>query len=270
MFKTSKQIKQDKPADAPEWVSVEYRFYPIAEAILIGLSVFFAILVTTYFIYFHALNAQKGEIREGLLRAGAVGASFVDGEAHRQFISRDQEQSAAYKKAIQPLINTLQSDPSIAYVYTLVMKDNKVYFVLDPTPPGDKDGDGIDDKSHIMQEYAEASPLVVRALKEHVRISENEPYRDRWGSFMSAYIPVYDQHEIFVCILAMDIRADNYFERLEPIRRATIRAMVTGFFISFLIGAMVWFTRNFSKIMNRSRHKIYTDYQALKNSTKHD
>jgi len=40
--------------------------------------------------------------------------------------------------------------------------------------------------------------------------------------------------------------------------------MVTAFFVSFLIAALVWFMRNFSKIMNSSRHKIYEDYIRLK------
>lgn len=256
--------QQDNNADNPEWVKVEYRFYPLTEAILISVVVFFAIFITTYFIYFHTLNAQKGEIREGLLRTASVGALFVDGDAHRQFISPDQEKSAEYAKAILPLKNILVADSTIAYVYTLVMKNDKVYFVLDPTLSNHKNGNGIDDKSHIMQEYREANNVVILALKKHLRIADQEPYQDRWGSFISAYVPVYDSHGKFACVLGVDIRADNYFKRLAPIKRATIRAVVTGFFVSFLIGALVWFMRKFSKIMNRSRHNIYEKYIRLK------
>ena len=260
--------KEDIIADRPEWFNVKYRFYPLTEAVIIGIASFVVIFITTYFIYHHTLNAQKGEIREGLLRTGSVVASFVDGDLHRQFISQDQEQSSEYKIAMKPLINALRSDSSIAYVYTLILKDNKVYFVLDPTTEGDKNNDGLDDKSHIMQPYSEASPVVIRALKEHIRIALQEPVTDRWGSFMSAYVPVYDSHGKFVCILGIDIRAQNYFERLAPIKRATTRAIVTGFFVSFLMAALVWFTRNFSKVMNHSRHKIYNDFITLKNGDK--
>jgi hypothetical protein len=249
----------------PEWVGTKYQFYPLTEAIIIGVVSFCAIFLTTYFIYVQTLNAQKGEIREGLLRTGAVCAAFVDGDGHGQFISQDQEQTAAYTRALQPLKNTLHADSTIAYVYTLVMKNDKVFFIHDPTPAGVKGPDGIETKSHIMEPYPEASPVLIRALKEHIRIAEQEPYKDRWGSFLSAYIPVYDSHHQFVSILAIDIRADNYFKRLEPIKRATIRAMVTAFFVSFLIAALVWFMRNFSKTMNNSRHKIYEDYIRLKN-----
>ncbi|NHQ61099.1 chemotaxis protein [Chlorobium sp. BLA1] len=268
MLNTLRPKERNISTDKPEWVNVEYRFYPLAEAVIIGVVAFCAIFITTWFIYYHTLNAQKGEIREGLLRSGAIGALFVDGDLHSQFISRDQEQSEPYLKALEPLSNIMQADSSIAYVYTLVMKNNKVYFVLDPTPSGDRDGNGRDDKSHIMDPYPEAGPLVLRAFREQRKVVAQEPYTDSWGSFLSAYIPVYDSRHQFVCLLGIDIRADNYFERLAPIRRATIRAMVTGFFVSFLIAALVWFMRNFSKIMNHSRHRIYEDYMRLKDGEK--
>ncbi|WP_076790555.1 cache domain-containing protein [Chlorobium sp. KB01] len=268
MLNTLRQGERNSTSEKPEWLNVEYRFYPLAEAIVIGVVAFCAIFITTWFIYYHTLNAQKGEIREGLLRSGSIGALFVNGDIHRQFTVRNQEESEAYIKALEPLRKIMQTDSTVAYVYTLVMKNNKVYFVLDPTPTGDRDHNGIDDKSHIMDPYPDATQLVLRAFREQKKVVAQEPYTDSWGSFLSAYIPVYDSRHQFVCLLGIDIRADNYQERLAPIRRATIRAMVTGFFVSFLIAALVWFMRNFSKIMNHSRHKIYEDYMRLKNGEK--
>lgn len=259
-----KNSKVEQVKGNAEPAPAEYPFHPLTEGIVIGILVFFAIFITTYFIYYHTLNAQKGEIREGLLRTGSVLASFIDGDTHKKFISRDQEQSPLYEQALLPFKKTLHADSTIAFVYTLVLKNDKVYFVLDPTPSSDKNKDGIDDKSHIMQPYTEASKGAVRALKEHIKIAENEPYQDRWGSFMSAYIPFYDSNKQFVGVVGIDIRADNYYKRLAPIQRATIRAMVTAFFISFLISSAVWFMRNFSKIINQSRHKIYKEYLHLK------
>jgi len=139
-----------------------------------------------------------------------------------------------------------------------------VYFILDPTPEGDSDNDGVDDKSHIMQEYTDASAEIIQALKEQKVVTSEEPYTDQWGSFISSYTPIYDAQNQFVGVIGIDVKADTYFERLAPIKRATIRAMVTGFFISFLIGSTVWFTRNFSKVLNRSRRSIFLEYEKIK------
>lgn len=243
--------------------TAEYRIYPLTEAIAIGIVVVLAIFSTTYFIYHHALNAQKGEIQEGLIRTGNVLAAFVDGDIHRSFFSPDQEQTDAYKQAVQPFEKILKADPSIAFVYTGILKDGKVHFILDPTPGGDADGDGVDDKAHIMDEYTEASEDMIRALKERTTVTSKEPYVDRWGSFVSGYIPFYDSKGEFVGVLGIDIDSTNYFSRLEPIKRATIRAMVTGFFVAFLVAAAVWFMRNFSSVINKSRLSIYQEYLSL-------
>jgi len=256
-------MKEDSDPPRPAFETAEYHFYPLMEAVIIGLAVFLAIFSTTYFIYRHALAAQKGEIREGLVRTGKVLAAFVDGDAHKNFVSPDQEQTDAYKQALLPFQQVLKADSSIAFVYTAIMKDGKVHFILDPTPSGDSDGDGIDDKAHIMEEYTEAREDIIRALEEKIMVTSQEPYTDRWGSFVSGYIPFYDSDGRFVGVLGIDIDSTNYFARLAPIKRATIRSMVTGFFIAFLVSSAVWFMRNFSKVINRSRLAIHREYENV-------
>ena len=53
-----------------------------------------------------------------------------------------------------------------------------MFFVLDPTPEGDSDGDGVDDKAHIMDEYSEATEDMITALKEERVVVSKEPYQD--------------------------------------------------------------------------------------------
>lgn len=259
---------QDEFEQEGEFRVKQYRIYPLTEALIIGITAFLAIFFTTYFIYLHALAAQKGEIREGLARTGAVLAQFVNGDLHETFVSPTQERTLAYRRALVPFMKTLAADPSIRFVYTGVMRDGKVYLVLDPTPPGDADGDGVDDKAHIMEYYPDAAKAMVTALKERRVATSKEPYVDEWGSFLSSYIPFYDSKGKFVGVVGIDIDATNYFKRLEPIKQATVRTMMTGFFIAFLVGALVWFMRNFSRIINSSRHSLFRDYRKLRREKK--
>lgn len=252
------------PASAPaDFQTAEYLIFPLTEAIVIGLAAFLAIFSTTFFVYHHAIEAQKGEIREGLIRTGNVLVSFIDADMHRTFVSPEQEDSQEYKDAILPFQKILKADPSIAFVYTAIMKDGKVHFILDPTEAGDSDGDGVDDKAHIMDEYTEASADMIEALSQQKSVTSKEPYVDRWGSFVSGYIPFYDREGKFVGVLGVDIDSTNYFSRLAPMKRATIRAMVTGFFVAFIVGAAVWFMRNFSRIINHSRLTIHREYKKV-------
>lgn len=243
----------------------KYRFMPLTEAIVIGISMFIAVFSTTFFVYTHALNAQKGEIQDGLMRVARTLSKFIDGDLHKTFVSRSQEHSDAYREAIAPLEKALEADPTIAFVYTIIYKDGQVHFILDPTPPGDEDGDGVEDKSHIMQPYPEATPEMLIAVKEQKSIVEPHVYTDRWGSFLSGYVPFYDSEGNYVGVLGVDINADEYVARFNPIKRATIRAMVTGFFMAFLVGSLVWFMRHFSKVINDRRIALLDDLMRQKN-----
>jgi len=247
-----------------EYESPDYRFHPFKEALIIGITIFSTVFLVSYFIYVHALNAQKGEIREGLVRTAQAVSLMLDVETHKTFTDSSQEQSQAYIDFIKPLERMLATDSTVVFIYTTVLIDDKVYFVVDPTPEGDSDGDGVDDKSHIMEEYEGADESLRKALKEQIPVPTHEPYVDKWGSFMSAYVPFYDQQGEFVGVLGIDIEAENYFERLAPMKRATIRAMVAGFCISFMVGALVWFMRNFAAIIHGRRIALVDDFKGLK------
>lgn len=233
----------------------EYRFRPLTEAVVVGLAFFAAIFVTTFFIYHHALQAQKGEIREGLVRTGEVLANFIDSEQHNDFRSQDQKTSAAYLQAVEPLRKTIEADDTIPFAYTTILKNDKVYFVLDPVPADSPDAVGI------MEEYVDASAELKEALRDNRITTSQEPYTDEWGSFISGHIPLTDAEGNAVGVLSIDIDATAYFERLAPIKRATIRAMVTAFFISYLIAALVWFMRNFSAVINNKRIRLVRNLQ---------
>lgn len=254
-------ISQISTQDSCEQEVREYRAHPFREAVIVGTIVFVVISIMTLLIYFHTVSAMNAEIREGLARTASVVALSIDGDLHRTFYSPEQEGSPEYSRAIEPLVRTLHGDTTIAFVYTVILKDGKPRFVLDPTPAGDTNGNGIDQKSHIMQEYYDRSPVLMQALRQRKTMTESQPYVDRWGATISGYAPFYDSSGVFVGIVGVDIKADNYYRRLEPIRRATIRAIVTGFFTAFIVSSLVWFMRRFAKIINAKRISLYADLQ---------
>jgi len=145
---------------------------------------------------------------------------LVDGEAHHQWVSTNQETSQAYLQAIEPLKKFQTANPDVRFVYTCISVTNRVYFVLDPTPPGDWDGDGLDDKSHIMQGYAEASPALREALRTGQARADVEPYTDPWGTFLSGYAPLRDAQGNQAGALGVDLQAEDYLQRLVGMKQA--------------------------------------------------
>ncbi|MCB1614383.1 MAG: cache domain-containing protein [Pseudomonadales bacterium] len=233
-----------------------YKIYPLWEGIAVALATFFAITATSSFIYIYSIEAQEGEIRDGLVRTAQVIAATVDGDAHATFTGEEARNTPAYEAAIEPFRIGIDID-LIAYVYTTVMKDGKVYFVLDPVPPEEEDA------VEIMEEYEDALPDLIKAHQTQEIVVAEEPQTDQWGTYISGYVPIHDSQGNFVAVLGLDIPLDKYLERLEPIKLATQRAIVTGFFISFLMGSIIWFLRNFIAVLNAKRLLLKQDYDVL-------
>ncbi len=249
--------------DEPYLQAKEHTFRPLAESLVIGICMFAAVMVTTLFLYFHSMRALKIEIQNGLLRTAITLSQFVDGDLHETLLDPSRQDSAAYEEAVDPLARAVAADSTMAYAYTLVLREGGVYFVLDPTPAGDADGDGVDDKSYIMEAYPDPSPVMLEALKTGKPVVEQEVYSDKWGTFLSGYAPVHDSDGKVVAILGIDITADDYVERLKPIRQATIRSVVTGLFMAFIVGSLIWFVRNFTREINRKRLEALRHMERL-------
>jgi len=227
----------------------KYRIRPFREATIIFLLSFGLISANTLFIYDNALQSKKEEVGSGLIRSAKIIAANVDVKLHQKLTSRKQESSPDYKLAVLPLRRALAANKdTYAYVYTMILKEGVPHFILDATP------DNSGDKSHVMDKYDTDEKTLLSVLTTGKARAMPEPKNDPpWGVLISAYAPINDSKGKLVAVVGIDMKDETYYERLYPIKRATIRTVVTGFFISFLIAAFVWFARNFSLVLNIKR-----------------
>jgi len=255
-----------------EIAPVTYTVNPWLEAIMVAVAILIATTSTSYFIYLRALTAQEGEIRQGLLRTAHVAATVIDPEVHKSFRSESEEAQEPYQKGLKPLYKMKSSNPQIAYLYTAVQEiDGTVRFVYDVTPtpknscavdadenPIVVDGCAVDSSVALLEVYdASENEAMLKAFREHIPTTSNNPYTDAFGEFISGYVPLFDAQGKFYAVLGMDVDIKDYKARLKPIKRATNRALVTGFFIAFITGSVVWFLRNFIAVLNRRRHVLF-------------
>jgi serine phosphatase RsbU (regulator of sigma subunit) len=224
------QIGRRKRATLPPWLQGAFVTAVVASAIL----------AITAIIYTRAESALIGEIHSGLLRTASIALRALDAEAHKQFAPGSDEDAPAYQQAILPLREILDADDNVAFAYTAVLRDGKVYFVLDGTPPP-APGEA-DDTVAVFEEYAPPPPDLLTALRE-ARSMVSRPYTDKWGTFISAYQPFSDQAGELVGVVGIDLKMDNYLRRLEPIRDASLLAAALGVLVAILMGAAVWINR---------------------------
>jgi signal transduction histidine kinase/CheY-like chemotaxis protein len=190
-------------------------------------------------LYVRGREALIDEVRSDLRRTAVVAAASIDSDLHRQLTDPALEDSPAYQQAVAPLRNILRSSTSIRFIYTLVLKDGKVYFVLDPTPKGDADGDMVEDHSFLMDVYEEANPVLRAVLAGGPAATDPEPVTDRWGTTISGYAAFHDDLGNAVGCVGVDIDLDNYEQRLSGMRSAMGLGVLLALGCSALVGVVV-------------------------------
>ena len=221
-------------------------------------SVFFALLAFSLLagvsgmVYGLSREALITEIRDGLQRTSKVAAASVDGDTHGTFTRPEQESSVEYQSAIRPLRRITEASPQIAFAYSAVLREGKVYFVLDATMPpaaGEKD-----ESVSIMELYDPPPPDLLLALQNQEAIVTREPYTDEWGTFISAYAPIFDSQKSFVGVVGVDLKIDNFKRRLTKIQQVSYLAAAITLLISIAIGvALYWQKKTDSNIAQLKR-----------------
>ena len=222
---------------------------------MVGIALFVTACLSIAVLYRKAHQTYADEMHGNLIRGAKVAAALIDGDLHRTFLTPEQEQSEDYQRAVRPLRAMLRSIDMLQFLYTVVLQDDRVHFVLDATPPGDLDGDGVEDHSEIMEVYETPDSEMLTALREGRPTIMEKPLRDKWGLLVSAYAPFYDSSGKQVGVVGFDVTADNYARRLTSIRRGALFGVLPAFLVSTLAGGYVFHVRRGAQHAERERRK---------------
>lgn len=219
---------------------------PLVEAIFTCVVLMCFALSTIYLVYETSLRAYRQEVDENLIRLAYAAASSLDVQLHESIREPSQQNSPEYQQAVSPLKKMLAQTPGITYIYTGILRDNKVYFVLDAAEPGDADGDGRDDQAKIMEEYEDFEPIMADVFLTSTPACSPEPYEDEWGVFITGYAPLRNSEGQTVAIVGVDIDAKMFIERMSRITQAAWTACIPAMVTSLILGTIVFFWRRAS------------------------
>jgi len=205
----------------------------VAAIIVLLISTF-----TGYFVYYKASQGLKEEIQGYLLNLSKLASGFTDGDKQALIRNPSQKGSSLYEELRAPYFKILQSTSSVAFIYFMIEKNDKIYFILDSQlfKPGEKD-----ETSGVMEEYGDRSTTLAIAFKEKESTVEEEPYTDSYGTFLSGYSPVYDSNKNFVGMIGVDIRVNTYIEHQSKIKNAFLIGLLIAFISSIFVGIAAWF-----------------------------
>jgi len=155
--------------------------------------------------YFNYRNQVREDIRQRLLNIVSITAIQQDGDLHAALQTAEDNQTEVYQQMVAVNDAILATDPDLEYVYTMRLNEaGQIEFVLDS-------GVGEDyERVDVGYVYEDASQLLTKnfATLNHP-IVEEEFYSDEWGTFLSAYAPIYKQDGTVDGIVGVDITADK-------------------------------------------------------------
>ena len=170
----------------------------MVEAILLISSILFC----TVSIYRAKIGIRKA-IQQRMLDIANCASGSVNGD-NLKMLTKDNIGGPEYEK-IYDTLTVFRDNVELEYVYC-IKEENPGEFVftvdVDPVSPGGF-GDSV--------EYTEA---LASAGKGTAAVDE-VPYSDKWGSFYSAYSPVFDSSGEVVGIVAVDFSAEWFDSQLS-------------------------------------------------------
>lgn len=206
-----------------------------AGAILLG-----ATLVSITGVRHSAREAIGREVRENLARLASAVAATIDAEAHAALTEPEQQNSDTYARLNAPLAQAIRKTDGVEYIYTLRPIDGALHFVLDGTPQGDADGDGVEDHSFLMDLYEDPDPAAWRAVLENRVVVTEQPYTDAWGTFLSGFAPIRLEDGRVDGVVGVDVSAAEFANRLAQVDRAAAWALLPCALLGMVAGLLAW------------------------------
>ena len=209
------------------------------------LMVIFLLVVNVslgYLLVRQAKNSITTLIHTRMLDISNTAAAMIDGDALRAVTPED-----AGTEAYETIMRTLtyfQDNIDLKYIYCVrVMEDGTFTFGLDPT---------VDDPGEF------GSPVVytdaLYRASRGVAAADDEFYQDAWGTFYSAYSPVFDSAHQVAGVIAVDFDAAWFNEQLAVLSRTTIIVAL----LSLLVGGAI-----VTVIVTRSQRQIQSIHGQL-------
>jgi len=168
----------------------------------------FVVLLGFLFVLFIWQTAKKQEKVKVLQIARSIEASLP--KAELKLLGERPEDIS--KNSFQLLKSTLQEVIQVTgnarFAYLYLERDGKLYFIVDSEP------ENSPDYSPPGQEFTEASPVDKNPFISG-QAQVTEPITDRWGTWVSAEVPVKDsQTGKVIAVFGMDYNADSWRNRI--------------------------------------------------------
>lgn len=187
-------------------------------------------------------RARLEVLRSHVAQVAQLAASVVDGDLHRQLLNPTNFSPELYARALTPLVRFHTSDPEIFYVYTMVDRDGKTFFVLDTAAsselrtPRKLRASPYMERFTLRPEYESDWLKQIAAGQTWVTPTFQE---DDYGIFLTAHAPIYDSQQRYSGFTGVDFDLHYYLAEEQRFRNIGIGSLAAASIASLIIGYLL-------------------------------
>lgn len=185
-------------------------------------------------------QARLEVLREHVAEVAQLAASVVDGDLHRQLLDPARYTPELYERALAPLVRFHSAAPEIFYVYTMMERNGRSYFVLDTAASSRLVSPHALRPSAYMEPFepidAEPDPDWLQRIAAGNTYVYPSFQRDSYGTFLSGHTPIYDSQGRYSGFVGVDFDIGYYLAQEARFRAIWIGTLIAALMLALLIG----------------------------------
>ncbi len=209
---------------------------PRRDAWTAATAVFLVLVLSALGITLLAYKALYHRTVHELSTYAHTAAVLTDGDALATLTRPTQQATASYLAIQNTYRKILRANPELAYLYTFRKTGDAITFIVDtPLEHSAKPKD----QQHVAaigEAYTDISPGITKTFATGREQVEDAPYSDEWGTFMSAYAPIFDHDHRLVAIVGADMDIQGFYSLL----RHMWSVFVLGVLLATIIAAVIY------------------------------
>ena len=211
------------------------------------------ILMLVSMVYFFLLifaieDIAKNSLKRSLNTSVNICSSILDSDEIEKLTEYQQEKSPVfinYKKAIKKIKKEVED---IKFVYIVRQTGTNITYIIDC-------GDDVSEQAKLGEIYDDAGDGLKELFDNPIEgiTFEREYYTDKWGTFLSAYKPIFKNGKI-IYVVCSDIKSVDVEKYISNYKKKFTFAFLILLIVIFPI--IFWITNLIRRPLNKLRDEI--------------
>jgi diguanylate cyclase (GGDEF)-like protein len=210
---------------------------------LVTLAALAVLLIVVAIPQWLSKQARLEVLRSHVAEVARIAASVVDGDLHRQLLDSANYTPELYERTLAPLVRFHSAAPEIFYVYTMVERDGKSFFVVDTAASSKLKTERKLRPSAYMEPFqalqTEPDPDWLQRLAAGETYVYPSFQRDVYGTFLSGHTPIYDSRGRYSGFVGVDFDIKYYLAQESSFQAIYYGTLIAAVLLALLIGYLV-------------------------------